>query len=48
MLCLVSSSFSLKSEVRVGAGKSYRVVWYMRADVAKDIVVNVKFEYIFQ
>jgi len=36
MVCLVTSSASLKSEVRMGAGKGYRVGWDMRADVAEE------------
>jgi len=35
MVCLVTSSASLKSEVGMGARKCYHVVCYMRADVAE-------------
>ena len=35
MMCLVTTLASLKSEVRMYAGKGYHVGWYMRADIAE-------------
>jgi len=42
MVCLDTSSASLKSELRMGACKGYHVLWYMRADVAEETVLAAK------